>query len=104
MASKETKCQWVCPLSEQEAVKFGTVHDAIDHHPNSDAEKGITLFYQTPNVPKYELVMLLGCGLLNEVNGNHNINTNLNRRQLNMCSCPQPQSVMCQIIQLAPTL
>jgi len=53
------KCQWMKPLTKQEAITFGTAHDMIDRHPSSNDKKHSMLFYQTPNVPKYELMMLL---------------------------------------------
>jgi len=53
-------CQWMKPLTIQEASQCGTVHDASDAHPSSKDGNGDTiLFCQTPNIAKYNLKLLL---------------------------------------------
>jgi len=50
------KCQWTNPLTKEDAGRFGTSCDIIDRHPKSSNNK--TLFFQTPNMPKYQLSLL----------------------------------------------
>jgi len=49
--------QWVKPLSRKEAKDFGNSVHCIDQHPSSTTEK--PMYFQTPNVPKSELLCLL---------------------------------------------
>jgi len=52
-------CHWTNPLTKEETIQLGTSCDIIDCHPNSnDEEHGTVLFCQTPNMAKYELLML----------------------------------------------
>ncbi len=51
------KCQWTNPLTKEDADHLGTSCDKIDCHPKSKNEK--TLFFQTPNMPKYQLSLLV---------------------------------------------
>jgi len=49
--------QWVKPLTQQQAKFFGCPTDKIDQHP--DCSKGNIVYYQAPNVTKYNISQLL---------------------------------------------
>jgi len=55
--SRMKKCQWTNPLTKEDADRFGTSCDKIDCHPKSSNKE--TLFFQTPNMPKYQLSLLI---------------------------------------------
>jgi len=51
------KMQWMKPLTREEAIMFGNSTAKIDLH--SKSKQGTKLFFQTPNVPKSELLFFL---------------------------------------------
>jgi len=57
--STRKKCQWISPLTNEQAKSFGTSHDRIDCHPKIEDEEGNMLFCQTPNVSKYDILILI---------------------------------------------
>jgi len=57
--STRKKCQWMSPLTNEQAKNFGTSHDQIDCHPKIKDKEGNMLFCQTPNVSKYDVLLLI---------------------------------------------
>jgi len=47
------------PLTNEQAKNFGTSHDQIDCHPKIKDKEGNMLFCQTPNVSKYDVLLLI---------------------------------------------
>jgi len=45
------KCQWTNPLTKEDADHFGMSCDKIGHPKSRNKQ---TLFFQTPNIPKYQ--------------------------------------------------
>jgi len=52
------RMQWMKPLTREEAIRFGNSIAKIDLHPKSK-KAGSKFYFQTPNVPKTELLFLL---------------------------------------------